>query len=91
MERVPTEDPRPDGLRRAKSLVVVNTGNGKGKSSSAFGVMLRGLAMDWPVAVVQFIKSGDWHVGEEKMGDLPERHCKLRIENCKLQINRNPH
>jgi cob(I)alamin adenosyltransferase len=68
MDRVPTEDPRPDGLRRAKSLVVVNTGNGKGKSSSAFGVMLRGLAMDWPVAVVQFIKSGDWHVGEEKMG-----------------------
>ncbi len=68
VERVPTEDPRPDGLRRAKSLVVVNTGNGKGKSSSAFGVMLRGLAMDWPVAVVQFIKSGDWKVGEEKMG-----------------------
>ena len=52
----------------AKSLVVVNTGDGKGKSSAAFGVMLRGLALDWPVAVVQFIKSGDWNVGEEKMG-----------------------
>ena len=64
----PVEDPRPDGLRVAKSLVVVNTGNGKGKSSSAFGVMLRSLALDWPVAVIQFIKSGDWKVGEEKMG-----------------------
>jgi len=62
------DDPRPDGLRSATSLVVVNTGNGKGKSSSAFGVMLRALAADWPVAVVQFVKSGNWNVGEEKMG-----------------------
>jgi cob(I)alamin adenosyltransferase len=65
---VPLEDPRPSGLRSAKSLVLVNTGHGKGKSSSAFGVMLRALARDWPVAVIQFIKSGDWNVGEEKMG-----------------------
>lgn len=67
-ELAPQEDPRPDGLRRADSLVVVNTGNGKGKSSSAFGMMLRALARDWNVAVVQFIKSGRWNTGEEKMG-----------------------
>jgi cob(I)alamin adenosyltransferase len=65
---VPTDDPRPDGLRRAPSVVVVNTGHGKGKSSAAFGVMVRGLARDWKVAVVQFVKSGKWHVGEEKIG-----------------------
>jgi cob(I)alamin adenosyltransferase len=64
----PTEDPRPDSLRRAPSLVVLNTGDGKGKSSAAFGVMLRALARDWKVAVVQFVKSGKWHVGEEEMG-----------------------
>lgn len=63
-----TDDPRPDGLRSAPSLVLVNTGDGKGKSSAAFGVMLRALAADWKVAVVQFIKSSDWQVGEEKMG-----------------------
>jgi cob(I)alamin adenosyltransferase len=63
-----TDDPRPDGMRSAASLVVVNTGNGKGKSSAAFGVMLRALALDWRVAVVQFIKSSDWKVGEEKIG-----------------------
>jgi cob(I)alamin adenosyltransferase len=63
-----TEDPRPDGLRSAPSLVLVNTGDGKGKSSAAFGVMLRALALDWRVAVVQFVKSGDWKVGEEKIG-----------------------
>jgi cob(I)alamin adenosyltransferase len=63
-----TEDPRPDGLRSAPSLVLVNTGNGKGKSSAAFGVMLRAVAAGWNVAVCQFIKSGDWKVGEEKVG-----------------------
>ena len=63
-----TEDPRPDGMRSVASLVLVNTGNGKGKSSAAFGVMLRALAADWRVAVCQFIKSSDWKVGEEKIG-----------------------
>ena len=64
----PTEDPRPDGLRGADSLVVVNTGNGKGKSSSAFGMMVRAVGRGWNVAVVQFIKSGNWNTGEEKVG-----------------------
>jgi len=68
IDAAPTEDPRPDGLRRADSLVVVNTGDGKGKSSAAFGMMVRGVARGWKVAVVQFIKSGDWKVGEEKIG-----------------------
>ena len=63
-----TEDPRPDKLRSAPSIVLVNTGDGKGKSSAAFGVVLRALAREWRVAVVQFLKSGDWHTGEEKIG-----------------------
>ncbi len=67
-DEVPTEDPVPDGLRRAPSVVVVNTGDGKGKSSAAFGVMVRGIARGWSVAVVQFVKSGKWQVGEEKLG-----------------------
>lgn len=64
----PTDDPRPDGLRGADSLVVLNTGNGKGKSSSAFGMMIRAVGRGWNVAVVQFIKSGNWNTGEEKIG-----------------------
>jgi len=68
VEDPPEENPIPSGGKVADSLVLVNTGDGKGKSSAAFGVMVRALALDWPVAVVQFIKSGDWKVGEEKMG-----------------------
>jgi cob(I)alamin adenosyltransferase len=51
------------------SVIVLNTGDGKGKSSSAFGVMGRGWARGWRVAVVQFIKADDWHTGEKKLAD----------------------
>ena len=64
----PSDNPIPEGGGRAKSLVLVNTGDGKGKSSAAFGVMVRGLAMEWNVCVIQFVKSGNWKVGEEKLG-----------------------
>src|SRR6185369_17441473 len=55
--------PRPADAPR--SIVLVNTGDGKGKSTAAFGVVMRGVARGWKVAVVQFLKSGEWHVGEE--------------------------
>ena len=54
---------------RADSIVLLNTGHGKGKSSSAFGVMGRGWARGWRVGVVQFIKSGKWKTGERKLAD----------------------
>ena len=64
---IPTDDPRPPELRRAPSLVLVNTGPGKGKTTAAIGVVVRSVARGWPVAVVQFLKSGNWHTGEEKV------------------------
>jgi len=54
---------------RAASIVLVNTGHGKGKSSAAFGVMGRGWARGWRVSVVQFVKSGKWQTGERKLAD----------------------
>lgn len=63
---VPTEHANPE-RRRVESVVVVNTGDGKGKSTAAFGMVVRGVARDWKVSVVQFLKSGKWQVGEEKV------------------------
>jgi cob(I)alamin adenosyltransferase len=66
--RDPAAPPReapPPPAKRPRSLVLLNTGDGKGKSTAAFGVVLRGLARDWKVCVVQFIKSDRWKVGEE--------------------------
>ena len=56
-------------MPRAESIVLVNTGHGKGKSSAAFGVMGRAWARGWKVGVVQFIKSGKWKTGERKLAD----------------------
>jgi len=55
---------RPRRGRREHPLLMVVTGTGKGKSTSAFGLMLRAWAQGWPVGVYQFVKSGKWRVGE---------------------------
>ena len=72
MSRDPGAPPRKPPERapgpRPRSLVLVNTGDGKGKSTAAFGVVMRAVARDWRVCVVQFIKSGRWKVGEEAVG-----------------------
>ncbi|GAB3275507.1 cob(I)yrinic acid a,c-diamide adenosyltransferase [Parasphingorhabdus pacifica] len=58
-----------DGLttrqRRNRPLVVVHTGEMKGKSTSAFGMALRGWNQGWSLGVFQFVKSAKWRVGEE--------------------------
>jgi cob(I)alamin adenosyltransferase len=58
-----------DGLstrqRRNRPLVVVHTGDGKGKSTAAFGLALRGWNQGWSIAVVQFVKSAKWRLGEQ--------------------------
>jgi cob(I)alamin adenosyltransferase len=51
---------------RDKPLFIVITGHGKGKSTSAFGMLLRAWARDYRCGVFQFVKSGKWKVGEAK-------------------------
>lgn len=48
-----------------KSLLIVNTGPGKGKSTAAFGLVMRALGYGWHVGIVQFIK-GAWDTGERR-------------------------
>ena len=63
-------EPRAERLRRRskreRPLLIVNTGHGKGKSTAAFGIMLRAWARGYRVGVYQFVKSGKWQVGEHK-------------------------
>ena len=49
-----------------KGLVIVNTGNGKGKSTSAFGVLLRAWGRGFRICVIQFIKAETGQWGEIK-------------------------
>jgi cob(I)alamin adenosyltransferase len=59
-----------DGLstrqRRAQPLLAVHTGDGKGKSTAAFGIALRAWSAGWPIGVFQFTKSPKWKTGEEE-------------------------
>ena len=65
----PTSVPK-DGLttrqRRNRPLLMVHTGEMKGKSTSAFGLALRGWNQGWSIGVFQFVKSAKWKVGEEE-------------------------
>src|SRR5260221_3817043 len=60
-----------------KGLLIVNTGTGKGKSTAAFGLVLRALGHGFHVGIVQFIK-GAWQTGERaalaRFGDLISWH-----------------
>jgi cob(I)alamin adenosyltransferase len=67
-----------DGLttaqRRNLPLLMVNTGDGKGKSTAAFGLAIRAWNQGWNIGVFQFVKSAKWRIGEqtvlERLGEL---------------------
>ena len=64
--RKQVQDERLSQMTDKKGLVIINTGDGKGKSSAAFGVVFRALGHGLKVGVVQFIK-GAWEPGEAKL------------------------
>ena len=51
-----------------QGIVLVNTGEGKGKSSSAFGMVFRAAGWGMKVCVIQYIK-GKWQTGEQKTAE----------------------
>jgi cob(I)alamin adenosyltransferase len=58
-----------DGLstreRRQQPLLMVHTGDGKGKSTAAFGLAIRAWNQGWNIGVFQFVKSAKWRIGEQ--------------------------
>ena len=58
-----------DGLttreRRERPITAVHTGAGKGKSTAAFGLALRGWNQGWSIGIFQFVKSAKWRIGEQ--------------------------
>src|SRR5579859_1458353 len=76
-KRKAVQDAEVAGKTIEKGLLIVHTGSGKGKSTAAFGLMLRMLGHGRKTAVVQFIK-GAWATGErgvlERFDELVEWH-----------------
>src|SRR5262245_26960403 len=60
--------------KRRRGLVIVVTGDGKGKTTSALGLAWRGLGNGFRVFMVQYIK-GKWKTGEKKLADLLRGHA----------------
>jgi cob(I)alamin adenosyltransferase len=77
IRRKAVQDQEVAGKTLKKGLLIVHTGPGKGKSTAAFGLLLRMLGHGRRTAVVQFIK-GAWDTGErrvlERFGDLVQWH-----------------
>lgn len=65
-KRKAVQDKEVAGKTLEKGLLIVHTGPGKGKSTAAFGLILRGLGHGWRIGVVQFIK-GAWQTGERRV------------------------
>src|SRR5215207_6324725 len=57
---------RPRGVR---GQVLLYTGEGKGKTTAAFGLALRAVGRGWNVSMIQFTKMGEWPKGEP-MGEI---------------------
>jgi cob(I)alamin adenosyltransferase len=75
LHSTPEAQARREAVRREnrrKGLVIVNTGKGKGKSTAAFGVVMRAWGRDMRVGGIQFFKHANAHYGElralERMG-----------------------
>ncbi len=59
-----------------RGLLIVHTGNGKGKSSAAFGMAIRSIGWGMRVAILQFVK-GEWETGERNFFDAYPDLCSF--------------
>lgn len=67
-----------------KGLIIVHTGNGKGKTTAALGLALRAWGDGLRVLILQFIKGG-WKYGElHAIETLAKADGRIRVEQCGL-------
>jgi cob(I)alamin adenosyltransferase len=64
--RKEVQEKRIENAIAQKGLIIVNTGNGKGKTTAALGMVMRSLGHGYKVAIIQFIK-GSWEPAEKKV------------------------
>ncbi|WP_036485961.1 cob(I)yrinic acid a,c-diamide adenosyltransferase [Myxosarcina sp. GI1] len=62
--RKEVQEQRLAAKNQEKGLIIVNTGNGKGKTTAALGMVMRSLGHGYKVAIIQFIK-GAWEPAEK--------------------------
>lgn len=60
-----------------KGLIMVNTGNGKGKTTAAMGLAIRAIGNGLPVEIIQFVK-GVWSTGERSVLESFPKLCSIR-------------
>lgn len=72
-----TPEPPPHEPKRRHGLIIVNTGDGKGKTTAALGLAFRALGCGFKVFMVQYIK-GKWKTGEKKMADRLAPDIEIR-------------
>lgn len=76
--RKEVQDQRIADASLEKGLIVVNTGNGKGKTTASLGMVLRSLGHGYKVAIIQFIK-GAWEPSEKKAFSLWKDNGQLQF------------
>jgi cob(I)alamin adenosyltransferase len=82
---------RREAKGRRRGLLLVFTGNGKGKSTAAFGLALRAAGNRMPVKVIQFIK-GAWKTGEREVirAHVPEIEVEVGGRGFTIERLRDP-
>ena len=66
--KIPGSEKNANLLKKQPGILSVYTGNGKGKTTAALGMVYRALGWDLPVSVIQFVK-GKWRTGERILGE----------------------
>src|SRR5687768_959037 len=85
-----TPEPPPPEPKKRHGLIIVNTGDGKGKTTAALGLAFRALGHGFKVFMVQYIK-GKWKTGERKMADRLAPELEIRpIGDCYTSHTKNP-